>query len=411
VKFGAWLVRIVRVQDFVWILLFTALAVFGPDRTPVSMSVLLALGIFQAVEQKVPFLNSTAGIVVSFIVKLGLWYVLMGWTDGVSSPYFWVVLLAVISAAASRGVIGLVIGTLVACCAYLSFLKFIPPQYVVLPEEWPQLFLKTASFPIAGYLAYELLEANRVAKQKAEAAAAQLAEVNRDLKKAEATVLRTEKLAALGQLSAGLAHELRNPLGTMKAAAEMLIKSVDGESAIAQEMAGFISSEVDRTNSLVIRFLDFARPLALRFEKTDLAQVLDRTVSAVQKHQPPLDVLIYKNYSPDLPPFMLDGQLMETVLYNLLLNAAQASPPKGSITLKTRQLDDAVEIAVIDRGRGIDPIDMESIFNPFFTTKSDGVGLGLAIVSKIVDEHGGTINVESKPGEGTAFRVYLPLRK
>jgi signal transduction histidine kinase len=101
---------------------------------------------------------------------------------------------------------------------------------------------------------------------------------------------------------------------------------------------------------------------------------------------------------------------MGRVLYNLLLNAAQASPPKGTVTVKTRQASDTVEIAVIDRGAGIDRQHLENIFNPFFTTKAAGVGLGLAIVSKIVDEHGGKISVESRTGEGSVFRVYLPLR-
>jgi signal transduction histidine kinase len=264
---------------------------------------------------------------------------------------------------------------------------------------------------LSGFLAHQLAEATRIAARKYEAAADQLAEANRNLKEAEAAVRRTERLAALGQLSAGLAHELRNPLGTIKTSAEMLIKSVDADTAVAREMAGFISSEVDRTNSLVSRFLDFARPLALRLELTDLTQVIDQAVTDVGNHRPPFDVVIYKNYSPDIPPFFLDGQLMERVLYNLLLNAAQASPPKGSVTVKTRQIGDTVEIAVIDRGPGIDPKDLESIFNPFFTTKSSGVGLGLAIVSKIVDEHGGKITVESKPAEGSVFRVYLPFRE
>ncbi len=102
---------------------------------------------------------------------------------------------------------------------------------------------------------------------------------------------------------------------------------------------------------------------------------------------------------------------MERVFYNLLLNAAQVSPPRGSITVKTRQVGDMVEIAVIDRGPGIDPKNIESIFNPFFTTKSSGVGLGLAIVSKIVDEHGGSISVKSEPAGGSVFRVYVPFRE
>jgi two-component system sensor histidine kinase HydH len=174
-------------------------------------------------------------------------------------------------------------------------------------------------------------------------------------------------------------------------------------------MAGFISSEVDRSNSLVSRFLDFARPLEIRRELTDLTQVLDRSIEQIERRQPPFDVTIYKNYSPEIRPIPLDAELMERVFSNLLTNAAQASPPRSAITVKTRQIGDLVEIAVIDRGAGIDPANREAIFNPFFTTKRDGVGLGLAIVSKIVDGHGGSIDVESEPGNGSVFRVILPV--
>jgi signal transduction histidine kinase len=122
-------------------------------------------------------------------------------------------------------------------------------------------------------------------------------------------------------------------------------------------------------------------------------------------------ISVYKNYSPDIPPVNFDAELMERVILNLIINAAQASPPGGAVTVKTRLLENAAEIAVIDRGSGIDPKNLESIFNPFFTTKSSGTGLGLAICSKIVDEHGGQITVESTPGEGSVFHVLLPLRR
>jgi signal transduction histidine kinase len=331
----------------------------------------------------------------------------MGWTDGIQSPYYWLMLLPVMSAATSLGLPGLVVAVALACGAYLSFLLFLRQnQYV----EWSYLILNEATFPIAGFLTYELLEANRAATRKAQLAAAQLAEANQQLQAAEAQVRRAERLAALGQLSAGLAHEIRNPLSTIKGSAEMLLKNVDANGAVAHELAGFISTEVDRTNALVTRFLDFARPLALRLEKTEITEVIDEAVAQVEKHTPPLDVSIYKNYSPDIPPLLLDRQLIERVLYNLILNAAQASPAQSSVTVKTRQLGETLEISVIDRGTGIAPKDRESIFNPFFTTKSSGVGLGLAIVSKIVDEHGGQIDVESEPGAGSVFRVFLPVR-
>ncbi|MCZ2148993.1 MAG: hypothetical protein LC126_14605 [Bryobacterales bacterium] len=209
-------------------------------------------------------------------------------------------------------------------------------------------------------------------------------------------------------MSAGLAHELRNPLGTVKASAEMLGKSIAAGNEVGKELAGFITSEVDRLNSLISRFLDFAKPLQLLDAENDLSEVLDRAVAQLERHNPPFPVTVYKNYSPDIRPFHFDGEMIERVAYNLLLNAAQASAPDAAITVKTRRLDGYAEFSVIDRGSGIDTRDRESIFNPFFTTKPEGVGLGLAIVAKIVDEHGGKISVESEAAVGSVFRVLLP---
>ena len=403
--------QVIRPQDAVWLLLCAVLAIFGPDRSEVTVLTLAGIGILQVIEPKIPFLTTTIGSALSFLISLSLWYILMGFTDGIESSYFWILLLPVIGVAISKGVTATAMATLAPCAAYVSFILFLRPDQYIPEGAWRLVLLRAALFPVAGYLVHELAEASRVAARKQQIAAEQLAEANRHLQEAEAAVRRSERLAALGQLSAGLAHEIRNPLSTIKTSAEMLRKSVDADSAVAHEMAGYISTEVDRTNALVTRFLDFARPLALHLEKTDLAAVIDRAVTEVEKHTPPFEVTIYKNYSPEIPPLLLDGQLMERVLYNLLLNAAQASPARGSVTVKTRQLGDTVEIAVIDRGAGIDPKDLETIFNPFFTTKLGGVGLGLAIVSKIVDEHGGTIAVESEPDSGSVFRIFLPLRE
>ena len=403
--------QIVRPQDIVWMLLCVVLAIFGPDRSQYTILTLLGIGIMPVIEPKIPFLRSNAGTAISFAISLVLWYILMGWTDGIESSYYWILLLPVIAVATSVGIAGTALATLAACGAYMSFIRFLRPDQYIPEGAWELVLMRAAIFPVVGYLAHELAEASWASARKYQMAAEQLAEANKHLQEAEAQVRRTERLAALGQLSAGLAHEIRNPLSTIKGSAEMLLKNVDTDGAVAHELAGYISTEVDRTNALVTRFLDFARPLALRLEKTEITEVIDEAVAQVEKHTPPLDVSIYKNYSPDIPPFLLDRQLIERVLYNLLLNAAQASPPQGSVTVKTRQAGDTVEIGVIDRGSGIAPKNRESIFNPFFTTKSSGVGLGLAIVAKIVDEHGGQITVESEPGAGSVFRVFLPMRE
>lgn len=403
--------RFVRLQDLVWICLIAALAIFGPDRSSITMVCLFGLGALQLLEPRIDLFGTYQGSVISFLIKFALCYVLIGWTDGIQSSYYWILLLPVISAGTSLGLIGTAIATTLACGAYLSFLLYLRPGQYIAEDQIRELILRITILPVVGFLTHQLAEANRVEARRYKAAAKQLAEANLHLQEAEAAVRRSERLAALGQMSAGLAHELRNPLGTMKTSAEMLVRNVEKSNEIAREMAGFISSEVDRTNSLITRFLDFARPLAIRSARADLGEVIDRAVGQIENNRPPLNVVVYKNYSPDVRPFLFDAELIERVIYNLVLNAAQSSPPHGAITVKTREVGDMVELAVIDCGSGIDAKQMENIFNPFFTTKSNGVGLGLAIVSKIVDEHGGKISVESEPGNGSVFRVYLPYRE
>lgn len=401
--------RLARPQDAVWVMLFASLALFGPVRTPLVIGLLAALGVAQVVEPKIAWFETRLGAAASIGIKLALCWVLIAVTKGVASSYHWILLFPVISGSTTLGLLGTALTTVAACLVYLSSLLLLDWTYQYIPaSEVPELLLRLLILPVVGYLTYQLAESSRDQAKKYQAAARDLAEANRSLREAEEAMRRADRLAALGQLSAGLAHELRNPLGTIKTSAEMLRKHVRNENEVAREMAGFISSEVDRTNSLVTRFLDFARPLEVRTQTADLSQVLDRAVAQVESHAPPFDVTIYKNYSPDVRPFPVDAELMERVFVNLLLNAAQASPPHGVITLKTRQVDGLVEISVIDMGSGIDPKHRESIFNPFFTTKRDGVGLGLAIVSKIVDGHHGRLMVESEPGSGSVFRVILP---
>jgi signal transduction histidine kinase len=241
------------------------------------------------------------------------------------------------------------------------------------------------------------------------ALADELAASNRSLREAEKQVQRAERLAALGQLTAGLAHELRNPLGTIKASADMLEKSLPQQDEIARELSGYISSEVDRTNSLVSRFLDFARPLELRPGVTDLGEVLTSAVRATRLDAESQRVNVTLQAPPEAIRFSLDAELMERVFVNLILNAIQASSPGSGVALELEQQGSNAIVRVIDHGEGIDPERREAIFNPFVTTKASGTGLGLAIVAKIVDEHRGKIHVQSNPGEGSVFTVTIPM--
>jgi signal transduction histidine kinase len=404
--------RIVRTQDFVWLLLFSALGYVSTDRNPLEIPILVALAALQVIEPKIAFFATPRGNITSILLKLAIGYLLIGYTGGLSSSYYLILLLPLVSAATTLGPAGSIFFTLLCCAAYLSQIFFIDlTRYQIGPDEQRELILRLIIFAATGFLTNTLAAATREQSLKFKNVAEQLAAANRSLSEAEAAMRRSDRLAALGQLSAGLAHELRNPLGTIKASAEMLTRSMPSENEVAREVAGFISSEVDRTNLLVTRFLDFARPLKLHIAPVELTHVLDRAVELLERGSPNYDVAIYKNYAPEIGSLPLDADLMERVFYNLLLNAAQATPAGGSITIKTRLADEGAEVSVIDRGSGIEPKDLESIFNPFFTTKPEGVGLGLPIVSKIVDEHGGKMAVESKPGKGSVFCISLPIRK
>jgi two-component system, NtrC family, sensor histidine kinase HydH len=399
-----WL-RHIRPHDLVWVAVFGALVASARFGDALEIVPLVALGVAQVLEPRLPAVPSTRSRVFWIVLKLVFGFLLIAWTNGINSPYWFVLLLPVVSAATWFGLAGTVLFLAAASGAYLFFLFFV--------EEWSQisadLVLRLASLAMIANLANILAQELREQMAMQRRAAEQVAEAMAQVREAEEAVRRSDRLAALGQLSAGLAHELRNPLGTIKASSEMLARQVGAENEVAREMAGFIASEVDRCNSLITRFLEFARPLGARLETADLAQILDRAVAQVEREAP--GVAIYKNYAPEIPPFPIDSELMERVFYNLALNAVQSTAPGGAVTVKTRAAGGTAEVAVIDRGSGIEPGSLDSIFNPFFTTKPRGTGLGLAIVSKIVDGHGGKITVESEPGKGSIFRVFLPMER
>jgi two-component system sensor histidine kinase HydH len=401
--------QLVRPADFVWLAIFTALVITAvkypyssPDGeiNPYELVPLIVLGVAQILEPKIPAVASTASRVFWIVLKVILGWVLVGFTGTINSDYWPVILLPVLSAATTFPLVGSLAFTALAIGAYLSFLLHPASHFS------PNLSIRVALMVMVGHLVNTLAQDLRVQSEKHRLTAEQLEQANLQIQQAEEAVRRSDRLAALGQLSAGLAHELRNPLGTIKTSAEMLSRNVQSENEVAREMAGFIVSEADRTNSLVTRFLQFARPLQLRRDDSDLAHTLDRAVAQVEREAQ--GVAIYKNYAPEIAPFPFDAELLERVFYNLILNAVQATASGGAVTVKTRAAGGMVEVAVIDRGAGIDPKQRDSIFNPFFTTKPEGVGLGLAIVAKIVDEHGGKITVESDLGKGSVFRVLLP---
>lgn len=401
-----------RVQDFAWITIVAVLIATIPETNYNATILLVLIGAFQIAEPRIALFSSSRGQVLSIALKLLLSYLLIGYTHGIDSYYYEFFLIPVVSAAANLALSGVIIVTAIACLAYPSFLLPIFIDYDVFhlsPDQINVICLRVSFYAIVAFAVYQEASAKRGEMQRTQLAAERLAESNRNLRAAEASLRRNERLAALGQLTAGLAHELRNPLGTIKASAEMLAKSSTfRRPELMSEMAGYIRSEVDRMNALISSFLDFARPLQIHPILASFSSTLNDVLKEQRELASSKNVSLNTDVRPESLSFEFDPDLLRLALSNLVQNAIQASAAGGQVKLIAEEKDGGAQIRVCDRGEGISKENLESIFNPFFTTKSNGVGLGLAIVAKIVDEHGGRIQVFSEAGEGTTFELSLP---
>ena len=404
----------IRGIDVVWLLFLAALASLGlakPEHAPQEWLVLLALGALQVLEGNLGWTESPGRTAASIGVKLALCYALVWATGGIESSYYLIFLLPIVSGASMFGLGGSLLTVAVSSLLYLSFLLFVLESYYVPPEGVQELTVRVLFFFVSAILVNRLATENRMKTLR-------LSQAYQELSQAQAEVRRSERLAALGQLSAGLAHEIRNPLGVISASAELLAKRVSGQDDVAREMAGYIRTEVSRANALVTRFLDFARPSKLHRATGQLNDIVRRAAASLQESRPAdaSEVRLQVELG-ELPRFSFDETLIESAVFNLLLNAREALDDGGGvIRVTTAREDGAAEggyaaITVADDGPGIPADKLEDVFNPFFTTKPRGVGLGLAMVSKFVDSHGGTISVESEPGKGATFRVLLPIQQ
>lgn len=232
---------------------------------------------------------------------------------------------------------------------------------------------------------------------------------------------RAERLATLGELAASLAHEVKNPLAGIAGAIQVMADELP-ETDPRKEIMGEILDQVHRLDKTVRDLLAFARPGKPDIGPCDIHQVLDRVLILLAENPAAKQVRVVRAYQAGIPSLDADSKQLGQVFLNLLLNAIQAMPTGGQITLKTtmREIDGTdgnapmardrvVEVALTDTGPGIPPHLLQDIFNPFFTTKHRGTGLGLSVSRRIVEDHGGWIDAESPPGQGATFRVCLPV--
>src|SRR5437660_7408374 len=407
-------------MDLLWLLFLGGLALLPPVREAHKQLILLAIGILQLLEGRLVEQLPKRGQSYAVLLKILLAMLLISHTGelSINSSYYPIFYLPVVTAAVYFDPWLTLAWTFIASAAYCSYLLPALQEYELAPGAEAELALRILFFFLAAMVVNRFAMENNRQTRRYQMLAEQLARTNRELEQVQAEARRSERLAALGQLSAGLAHEIRNPLGIIKGSAEMLNQMLWTSEPLAAELGGYISSEVNRLSALVSRFLDFARPLRIETRACSVASIMERALRAVAATWSGPKIRIDRQFERELPHAAVDENLCEQVFVNLIQNAYDAMNEGGgklriSIALSARGERSGIEVRVADSGPGIPAELREQIFNPFFTTKRGGVGLGLSIVSKIVDEHRGSIELldGQSVGEesGACFVIFLPL--
>ncbi|PLX93689.1 MAG: sensor histidine kinase [Desulfuromonas sp.] len=306
-------------------------------------------------------------------------------------------------------------GVFTALFVSLFFLPHVLWQWGNMPGHAPEQYLEILLYNVIGVLTGQLSGREKAQKSRYQKTAQELEESYRQLRQQADTIIEIEeqlrhadRLSALGELSAAMAHEVRNPLGSIRGTAEILQDGVARDDP-RYEFTQILLREVDRLNKVVQRYLDFARSEAQPLGRCDLLAVVEAVLSLTQAQSRKAGVEVQRHLPETLPKIHADAAQLQQAILNLILNALQAMPNGGMLTLAAHIESEELQLEIRDSGQGIDPDDLEKIFAPFFTTRSSGTGLGLAITSRIIQNCGGRIDVASTPGEGTFFTLRFPL--
>ena len=275
------------------------------------------------------------------------------------------------------------------------------------PEYSSAQYIEIGMYFVIAALTGALADVERKHRREIEETAARLRETYSQLEASMEQLRRSDRLSALGELSAGLAHEIRNPLGALDGAVQILQRS-ELPAETRREFADMAGKEVDRLKSLLTDFLDFARPQTPRRTVVEPDLLLQSVANLVAEtaRMAHIEVRVDCGKTEQVSA---DAEQIRQVLLNLALNAVQAMPNRGEIVLRSRQERGTVILEVVDQGIGIAPENLERIFDPFFTTRAAGTGLGLSIAHQIVEAHGGKITVKNNRERGATFAIILPL--
>lgn len=293
------------------------------------------------------------------------------------------------------------------------FAALVQAPYIV--QAWRPTYSyaveQTLEIPVicaAGLLTGALVERERQKRAELAETTRRLSEVYEQLQHNFEQMKRAERLFAVGQLAAGLAHEIRNPLASIAGASGILQRNATLD-VKHRKVLSVIDKECQRLTTLLSNFLDFARPRSPRRQNIDVDLLLQSVVDLAAHAATAKGIALSKEVTPGLPLLQCDPEMLKQLVLNLVINAIQATSDQQPVTVSAFVHNGNMHVRVVDCGCGIAGDDRDKIFDPFFTTKEGGTGLGLSVAHQIVEQHGGMLTAEANPTKGMTFTAVLPL--
>jgi signal transduction histidine kinase len=317
----------------------------------------------------------------------------------------WLYYLPVVYAAAHFGLRGGLATALLASLGYI-------PHFVMAlrtPKELANQIAELAVLSIVSAVTGILADREHRRRAELEKTTKALAKANGDLQSSFEQLRRADRLSAIGQLAASLAHEIRNPLASIRGAISVLDDPQIAED-LRLEFRGIINKECSRLERLLTNLLDFARPRSPEYRGVDIGREFEMTIELVGHAAGRSGIRFRKEIASDMPAFDSDPEQLRQVILNLALNAIQAMPNGGEVVLAARRENSNVIIQVRDQGIGVAQDDLDRIFDPFFTTKANGTGLGLSVTHQIIAQHQGILKVDRNPDRGMTFSILIPWK-
>jgi len=298
-------------------------------------------------------------------------------------------------------------GGILASLGVTAYFLFYSANHPVHPLG---LYAEMVIYNIIGIITGLLSLMNRKQQYKLTKTSEDLSKAYNKLQTTVEELNRADRLAALGVMAAGLAHEIRNPLGSIKGAVEILESEFNKENP-KHEFIYIIKDEIERLNRLVYEFTHFAKPQEPEFRDADINEIVNSIIRLTAKNAEQQQVCVIPELGEDLPDVSVDSEQIKQILLNIVINGFQSMPHGGKLFIKTYERNACIEVSIMDEGVGIESEKLSRVFDPFFTTKENGTGLGLSISYQLIKKHGGDIVVSPNSDHGLTFTVKIPIRK